>query len=143
MYSTTHLAMGLIIGKLTGDYPAALLGSLIIDIDHLIPAAKEKRLFNIKEFWRRSKSFNDSARSFLHGLPAFIIISALICLFDWKFGLVFALAYLGHLILDALDDSSLPILYPNKKIDIKGFIPYYSREELLFSVVLFSAYLMV
>ena len=142
MYATTHLAMGLVIGRLTGDYQAALLGSLIIDIDHLVPAIKENRLFNFKEFWRRSKSSSDSARSFLHGLLPFIVISAIITFFDWRFGLIFAVAYLGHLVLDALDDSPFFPLYPNKKINIKGFIPYYSTEELIFSIALFSAYFM-
>ena len=142
MYATTHLAMGLVIGRLTGDYQAALLGSLIIDIDHLVPAIKENRLLNFKEFWRRSKSSSDSARSFLHGLLPFIVISVLIAFFDWRFGLIFAVAYLGHLILDTLDDSPFFPFYPNKKINIKGFIPYYSTEELIFSVALFSAYFM-
>jgi hypothetical protein len=42
MYSITHLALGLIIGKATGDYPAAILGSLMIDVDHFWPAFKIK-----------------------------------------------------------------------------------------------------
>lgn len=143
MYATTHLALGLVIGRLTGDYQAALIGSLIIDIDHLVPAFKEKRIFNFKKLWLLSKSSTDSARSFLHGIFPWIGLSTLICFFDLGFGLVFALGYFGHLLLDALDDSPLFILYPSKKINIKGFIPYFSLEEFIFSVTLFCAYLMI
>ena len=144
MYTTTHLALGLIIGKLTGDYPAAILGSLIIDIDHLIPAAKEGRLFNVKELWKRSRVPEGGGRSYFHGIIPWALISVVICLIDLRFGLVFTLAYLGHLIFDALDNSDFWPLYPfNRKINIKGFVPYYSRQELIFSIMLFLAYFMI
>lgn len=143
MYTTTHLALGLVIGKLTGDYQSALLGSLIIDIDHLAPALKERRLFDFKDLWRRSKKSTDSARSFLHGVIPWIAFSVLLSFFDLKFGLIFGLGYFGHLVLDALDDSPFHPFYPNKKINIKGFIPYYSLEELIFSITLFVAYLII
>lgn len=143
MYATTHLALGLVIGKLTGDYQAALVGSLIMDIDHLAPAIKEKRLFNFKEFWRRSKSSSDSARSFMHGLIPWFLFSAVICFFDLRFGAIFSIAYFGHLLLDTLDDSPFYPFFPNKKINIKGFIPYYSGEELVFSIALFCAYFFI
>ncbi len=140
MYITTHLALGLIIGKLSGDYSAALIGSLAIDVDHLFPAIKERRLFNIKEYWRRSRSYKDSNRSYFHGIFALVFFSGILYLFDPRFAIIFAIAYLGHFLLDALDNSDFMPFYPLTKLNIKGFIPYYSKQELLFSLVLFLVF---
>ncbi len=143
MYSTTHLALGLIIGKVTGDYQAAVLGSLIIDIDHLIPNFQQKNKFILKDFWKKTKDSRDSSRSYFHSFFAWIIFSIIVCLIDYKFGLVFSLAYLGHFLLDALDDSSFYPIFPIKKFDIRGFIPYYSKEELFFSLILFFIFIVI
>lgn len=142
MYITTHLALGLIIGNISGDYAAALIGSLAIDVDHLFPAAKEKRLFNIKEYWRKSRSYKDSGRSYFHSIFALIFFSVILYFFAPQFAIVFAIAYLGHFILDALDNSDFIPFYPLSKFNIKGFIPYYSKQELIFSLMLFLIFLM-
>lgn len=143
MYSTTHLALGLIIGKISGDYPAALIGSLAIDIDHLIPAIKQKVSLNFKKFWNKTKDYKDSSRSYLHSIFSWIILSLIIFLIDSRFGLVFSIAYLGHFILDALDNSHFYPFFPIKKFNIKGFIPYYSIKELVFSLALFLIFLLI
>ncbi len=143
MYSTTHLALGLIIGKISGDYPAALIGSLAIDIDHLIPAIKNKKSFNLKKFWNKTKDYKDSSRSYLHSLFSWFLISLIIFFFDSDFAIIFSIAYLGHFVLDALDNSSFYPFYPFKNFDIKGFIPYYSFRELVFSIFLFVIFLLI
>ncbi len=140
MYVTTHLALGLIIGELSGNYTAALLGSLLIDVDHLIPIIKEKSGISIKKVWEKSKQAGSSCRSYLHGLFPWIILSVLISLFSLSFGLIFSLAYLGHLLLDALDKDDFYPFYPIKKLKINGFVPYYSIKEFAFSLALFLVF---
>ena len=36
----THLVFGLIIGKVTGNYPLAVLAAIAVDVDHIVPFAK-------------------------------------------------------------------------------------------------------
>jgi membrane-bound metal-dependent hydrolase YbcI (DUF457 family) len=143
MYATTHLALGLIIGKISGDYSAALIGSLAIDIDHMFPAFQEKRLFNIKKYWEKSKDYKDSGRSYFHGIFALIFFSVILYFFDPRFALIFAIAYLGHFLLDALDNSDFMPFYPFGKFNIKGFIPYFSKQELVFSLILFLIFIIL
>jgi len=145
MYGTTHLALGLIIGKLSGNYPAAILGSVIIDIDHFIPFIEKKKNFKLMKFWRdmQKSGPGDSSRSYLHSFFAWAFFSLIICWIDLNFGLIFSLAYLGHFLLDAIDDSDFYPFYPIKKFNIKGFIPYFSRKELFFSLVLFFLFAFV
>lgn len=136
MYSTTHLILGLVIGKVSGDYTASLLGSLIIDIDHLIPAIEERSIFNFKKIWKKTKEYSDSSRSYFHSFFSWGFFSVIVSLIDLKFGLIFSMAYLGHFLLDAIDNSDFYPFYPFKNVNIKGFIPYYSRKELVFSLFL-------
>ncbi len=143
MYATTHLALGLIIGKISGDYSAALIGSLAIDIDHLFPAIKEKRFFNIREYWRRSRSYLGGDRSYFHNIFSLLFFSIVLYFFDARFAIVFAIAYLGHFLLDALDNSDFKPFLPLKNVNIKGFIPYYSKQELMFSLVLFFVFIVL
>jgi membrane-bound metal-dependent hydrolase YbcI (DUF457 family) len=143
MYSTTHLALGLIIGKVTGNYPAAIIGSLAIDIDHLIPIIERRKPFSVKKIWQKSKKHLDSSRSYFHSVFAWIFFSAIFCLIDLQFGIIFSIAYLGHFLLDALDNSTFYPFYPFKKIVILGFIPYYSRKELYFSLALFFVFAII
>lgn len=143
MYGTTHLALGLIIGKITGDYQASIIGSLLIDIDHLIPSLQKKNRVSLKEFWEKTKDSKDSSRSYFHSIFAWIFFSIIVCLIDYRFGLVFSLAYLGHFLLDALDDSPFYPFFPIKRFDIRGFIPYYSKKELVFSLVLFIIFFII
>jgi len=143
MYSTAHLAAGLIIGKVTGDYPTAIISSVAIDLDHLVPFAKEGALKNLKHFWSKTKSAHDSSRSYLHSFFAWALITGTICLFNMPVGLVFGLGYLGHFLLDAIDNSEFYPFYPIKKWDTKGFIGYYSKAELIFTVILFAIFFII
>jgi len=143
MYGTTHLALGLIIGKLSGDYTASLCGSLLIDVDHLIPNWPFKKDLSWSEFWRRTRTSGDSSRVYLHSFFAWIFLSFLLYLFNPGFALIFSIAYLGHFILDMLDDSSFYPFYPIKKFNTKGLIPYFSSTEFIFSLVLFFIFLII
>lgn len=143
MYSTAHLAAGLIIGKLTGDYPTAIISAVAIDLDHLIPYAQKNILFSLKKILHSAKSTHDSARSYLHSFIIFPLLTGLVMLFNFKVGLVFGLGYLSHFLLDAIDDDDFYPLFPWKKFNTKGFIGYYSRAELIFTIILFGVYFLI
>jgi len=143
MYSTAHLAAGLIIGKLTGDYPTAIISAVAIDIDHLVPYVKKRIIFDFKKMWHSAKSTHDSARSFLHSFISLPILTGLVMLFSFKAGIVFGLGYLSHFLLDALDDDDFYPLFPWKKFNTRGFIGYYSKAEFIFTVILFIVYFLI
>lgn len=143
MYSTAHLAAGLIIGKLTGDYPTAILGAVAIDLDHLIPHIKNRIIFNVKAMLKVAKSTHESSRSYLHSFIAFPLIVGLIALFSSKIALVFGLGYLSHFLLDIIDSDDFYPFFPWKKFNIQGFIGYYSKAEFLFTIILFLVYFII
>lgn len=129
--------MGLIIGKVTGDYPTAIISSTAIDIDHLIPYVKNKIIFDFKAIMKTAHRADDTSRSILHSFFALVILSGLVAIFNFRTGLIFALGYLSHFLLDALDDSDFYPFFPIKKFNTKGFIGYFSKLELIFTLGLF------
>jgi len=143
MYSTAHVAAGLIIGKLTGDYATAIIGATAADFDHLIPFVKSKVLFSFKKMWHATTKSEDSSRNHLHSIYAWVLISAIIMVFNFRTGWIFAAAYLSHFLLDLLDDSDFFPFFPSKKVNIKGFIGYFSRKEFVFTVALVLVYLFI
>jgi len=138
MYSSTHLAAGLIIGKLTGDYPTAIISSTAIDIDHLIPYVKNKIIFKPKEIWKTANRADDTNRSILHSFFALLILSGIVALFSVRAGAIFMLGYLSHFLLDALDDSDFHPFFPWKKFNTRGFVGYRSKVELAICLSLFA-----
>lgn len=135
----THVLAGLIIGKLTGDFPTALIGSLAIDLDHTISYFRHGILFKPRKLLKAA--FNEvdlwgDQRNFLHSIFSWLAVSALLLIFNFKLGLVFSIAYFFHLVLDALDGADFYPFFPFKKILIKGFIKYYSKQEIIFDICL-------
>jgi len=135
----THILAGLIIGKITGNFTVALVGSLIIDLDHSISYFKHGILFKPRELsramLRRADQWGDQ-RSFLHSIFSWIIISVLLLTTNLIFGLVFSIAYFFHLVFDILDSANFYPFFPFKKFVIKGFIEYYSKQEIIFDICL-------
>ena len=143
MYSSAHLAMGLIIGKVTGDYPTAIISSLVIDFDHLIPYARQKVLSSWGKFWQATRASNTSNRNIFHSVFTMGGVSLIIALFNRHIGAVFALGCLGHFLLDAFDKDNFYPFYPWKKINIHGLIKYYSRAEFFFTLGLILVYFLI
>ena len=146
MYSSAHLAMGLIIGKITGDYPTAIISSLTIDLDHLIPFARQKAISSFKDFWKATKTSgqpDDTSRNIFHSVFIMGALSLVIAAFNRSVGGVFALGCLGHFLLDACDKDNFYPFYPWKQVNIHGFIKYYSRAELFFTLGLFLIYFLI
>src|SRR3972149_1792613 len=100
MFLLAHLALGLIIGKLTQNYPIALIGALFVDVDHLLPFIRHKILFSWKKFWKtitNPKSYpNLDKRNYLHSIFAFISINSATFLFEYRAWLIGALSDCGH-----------------------------------------------
>jgi len=145
MFILAHLAMGLIIGKITGNYPIALAGALLIDIDHLIPYIKHKLIFDLKKLWKTITNPDDlygNQRNYLHSIFAFILINFLVFLFDYRIGIAFSLGYVSHLFLDMLDNSDFYPLYP-LKYNIKGPIKYLSKTEFILTLFLFIIFFLI
>ena len=147
MFSTAHLALGLIIGKATGDYPTAIISSTALDLDHIWPHARNKvfsgfsfRKTWIKKFWHATTYDGDSSRNYLHSLFFLGAIFGIIAIFSWQTALIFALGCLGHLFLDTLDNTDLHIFYPFKFLNTIGFIRYYSKTEFWVTTGLFAVY---
>lgn len=135
----THILAGLIIGKLTGDYTAALTGSLVMDIDHFFSYHRHGVLFKPGRMIRHSLTAEDplgNQKNIFHSVQAWIIASLLAMAFNMHFGLTFSLAYIVHLILDALNGDMYPF-YPYKKFQIKKpLIRYLSKGEGIFAACL-------
>lgn len=135
----THILLGAIIGKVTGDPVAAIAVSVLVDVDHLYSYAKHKVLFTFKKFWKvvtdQSDPYGDQ-RGYLHNIIIAAVISALSFFVSKKFGIVFSSAYFGHLLLDMLDTSDYFIFYPSTTVNVKGFIDYYSKGEVILDVAL-------
>lgn len=146
MTTPTHVIAGMIIGKITGNYPTALIGALAMDLDHSISYFKHGELFNPKKFWKTVTDPRDpygDQRNILHSIWAFVFISSSMMLINFKLGLIFSAAYLSHLILDALDTADYYPFFPSKKIYIKGPLKYFSKQEIGLMVCLSIIYLFI
>lgn len=146
MLLPTHLAAGLIIGKLTDNYAAAFIGSTIVDLDHLLAFYRSHVLLKLRKIIAATTNQNSivtNQRNYFHNIIFFLVVSIIILTINFKIGLVFSLAYLSHLVLDALDDQGYFPLYPSKKISLRGPIKYFSKQEIIFALVLFFIFLIV
>ncbi|MDP2788529.1 MAG: metal-dependent hydrolase [bacterium] len=142
----THLMTGLILGKLTGNYSLSVAGALLVDIDHLLSYAKNGLLLKPKEFFKTVFAQDDQygdQRYFLHNVFVFILISGIVYIIDNKIGFILGIAYFSHLILDALDNSDYFPFFPNKKINIRGPIGYFSKQEFFIILLLVIIFYLV
>lgn len=133
----SHLLLGAIVGTATGDPITAIAVSALVDVDHLYSYAKHGVLWRPKQFWKtitdKADPYGDQ-RGYLHNIVVAAGISALTFLINPAFGITFTAAYFGHLLLDALDTSDYWIFYPNKSVNLRGFVDYYSKQEILFDI---------
>jgi membrane-bound metal-dependent hydrolase YbcI (DUF457 family) len=141
----THVLVGLIIGRITGDFTTALVGSLVMDLDHAISYFRHGILFKARQLLKAISHEEDpwgDQRNFLHSIFSWAAISAVILFINFQIGLVFSVAYFFHLVLDALDGADFYPFFPFfKKVVIKGFVKYYSSQEIIFDICLMLALL--
>ncbi len=142
----THILAGLVIGKLTGNYSLSVAGSILIDVDHVFSYVKNGVLFKPKKFlqtvFNKDDPYGDQ-RFLLHNVLVFLLISGVVFLINHQIGFVFGLAYLSHLILDALDNSDYFPFFPNKKMNIRGPIKYFSKQEFFVMIFLGVVFLLI
>lgn len=142
----THILLGLIIGKVTGDYTAGILSSTLIDLDHFQSYYKHGLLSKPKELWSRLTDQSDpygDQRGVLHSIYVFIVASIVLAALFPEVGPILVIGWFGHLCLDALDNSDYWPFYPNKKINLRGPVKYNTWQELLFFILLVVVYLLV
>lgn len=98
-----HLLLGIILGKVYGNYLFFILGSIFPDLDHILIIIKNK-FWNIKKIIKTikfEKQFNIKYKTPLfHSVLGLILFSLIICIFDLKGALFFGIAYFIHLLID-------------------------------------------
>ncbi len=94
----THILLGAIIGKATGNYPVAILSSTVIDLDHMYSYAKHGVLKNPKLFWKtvtEEKDAEGDQRGILHNVIVYVFLSLLIIFLFPKVGYIVGLGWVG------------------------------------------------
>jgi membrane-bound metal-dependent hydrolase YbcI (DUF457 family) len=140
-----HLIIGLILGKKFGYVLPFVLGSVLPDIDHLFVLIKNKH-FRIKEIFSAMKNeekYGERYKTpYTHSLLAWLIFSVIAYFINRPAGLAFSVGYLLHLALDILDIDEKQIFYPNKKT-VKGFLPVFSKWEIIFTAIFILIYFVI
>lgn len=142
----THIIAGLIIGKATGDYTTSILAASLVDFDHVISYAKNGLMQKPEKLWEtmtREEDLYGDQRGYLHNIFSFLALTIIAVLINTQVGIVFSLGYLSHLILDAMDKSDFWPLYPMKNFRIRGFIKYFSYQELIFAAILVVVFFLI
>lgn len=144
MFFTAHLAAGLIIGKLTGQYVAALLGMLLLDLDHLFVYLKEGVFKSCKKLWKivSFQDYIEGDRTFLHSFIFWLPLSIAVIWISPDWGLAFSLGYFFHLVMDMFDDSDFYGFWP-LDISFKGPIGYLSWSEVFLTVVMLIVWISI
>jgi len=147
MTGPTHIAAWLIIGHLTWDYVTAVACSFFVDVDHLLPIVKKSILMKPKKIWKAlldpKGTIIDNQRNYFHSIFAFVFFSLLILIININIGIVFTIAYAMHLSFDMLDKSDFYPFYPSKKVNIKWFIDYCSKQEFVFAFFLLAIWILL
>jgi len=141
----THIILGLVVGKITGNYTLAIASSVLIDVDHLQSYIKNRVIFNPKLFWKTITDKNDpygDQRGYLHNFFVFFVSSIILFLFFGYIIIPFIAGWFGHIFLDALDNSDYWPFFPYKWLNLKGPILYASYQEVIFFVLLGGIYFM-
>ena len=146
MTTPTHIMAGLVIGKLTGNYPLSIAVAVGVDADHFFSYAKNGTLTSVKKFIKTSLAKDDpygDQKNILHNVFVFVLISGVIFLINHQIGFIFSLAYLSNLVLDALDNSDYFPFYPSRRVNIRGPIEYASWKEFLIVCFLVVTFLLI
>jgi len=146
MFVIAHIAAGLVLGKLTGNYYAALAGALFLDLDHMIVYARHKVLLSPRKLWRAVTDPQDpygNQRNIFHSLIGWLLILMITVLGFGEAGFIFSIAYLSHLVLDFIDGSDFYPLFPFSSLNFKGPIAYFSKAEICLAAALFMIFFVV
>ena len=133
-----HLLIGIILGKVFGNYFFFILGSIFPDIDHLYVIIKNKffslrKIINSMKF--ESKFKIRYKTKFVHSLLGLGVFSLIVYFLDNKGVLYFFIAYLLHLLIDWIDIDEKYYLYPFN-VKFKGILPIWSKFEKITTLIL-------
>jgi len=132
-----HLILGLVLGKLFGNFWFFVIGSIFPDIDHFYIILKNK-IFSWKKYvdsMKYEKKYKIRYKTaFVHSFLGLMVFSFLVGLFNVYGGIAFALAYFSHLLIDWTDIDEKYYLYPYKK-KFSGFLPIWSRFEKIITII--------
>ena len=110
-----------------------------MDLDHIISYFRHGILCKPRKLFQAISDEADpwgDQRNFLHSIFSWVISSPILLVINFKFGLVFSIAYFFHLVFDALDSADFYPFFPFRKFVIKGFVTYYSKQEIIFDICL-------
>lgn len=144
MFWPTHIVTGLIIGKLTGNYPISIIASILPDLDHLWIYYKHDVLFN-RDLFKTLLNDKDEIgeqRNYLHSIFIFAFLSFCVWYFLNSVFIPFFIGYFIHMVLDSLDKSEMRPFYPFR-FKTTGFIGYLSKAELLLFAGLIIIYFII
>lgn len=115
-----------------------LVGSVIADIDHLFVLYKH-RIFSWDKLIDAIR-FEDKygirfKTKYMHSIFGAVVTSTPILFISQEGALYYFIAYLIHLVLDWPDIDEKQYFYPFKK-KIKGFLPIFSKPEIIFTILL-------
>jgi len=130
---------GVILGNCFGNFWYFFIGSIIPDIDHIFVLISRKIFLpkDIIKALRFEKKYQINFKTkYVHSLLGALILSTPIMLFNFEGGLAFLLGYFIHLLLDWVDIDDKYFLFPLKK-KFSGFLPIFSKKEIIFTVILF------
>ena len=121
------------------------LGSVVPDIDHLFVLYRHK-IFSWGKFIDAMK-FEEKyglrfKTKYAHSVFGAVIATLFVVFFDARGALYFFTGYILHLFLDWPDRDEKQYLYPFKKI-FKGFLPIFSKQEIVFTLLLLGLYFYV
>ncbi|MBI5734046.1 MAG: metal-dependent hydrolase [Candidatus Kerfeldbacteria bacterium] len=139
MFISAHILSGLAIGEMANSLPAALVGALFPDLDHLVPYFRFGVFRSWGMFWRTVRSHDDPygcQRNYFHSIWLFGLVTAVCIALGGVASLAFVLGYGSHLVLDALDSAEWWPFYPLRTVTVRGPIGYLSRGELLVTIFL-------
>jgi len=138
MLLLTHLLFGLLLGKMMGNVLLVAIGSVLVDVDHIYVFIKRGIIFYPRKLWASMFTPHDpygTQRTVAHSLFAWIIVTIAMSFVNKQYGAMISIGYLTHLMLDAIDNDDLQLMFPLKG-HIRGPVVYNSRVEYFLNIIL-------
>lgn len=141
MLILTHLLFGLFLGNLLGNMLLVAIGAVLVDIDHVYTYIQRGTIFYPRKLWISMFSSHDPygpVRTVAHSLFAWLIVTIVVSLVNKQYASFVSIGYLSHLLLDAIDNDDIRLMFPLKG-NIRGPVVYNSRVEYMINVILVAA----
>ena len=119
------------------------IGSIIADVDHLFVLYKHKifswnKLIDVMRF--EDKYGIRLKTKYMHSIFGAVVTSIPVFFISKEGALYYFVAYIISLVLDWPDIDEKQYFYPFKK-KVRGFLPIFSKPEIVFTILLIGLYL--